>query len=72
MINKILKTRTAEIFLGDDGIYRHKMLQNVQVNLEDAKELFAKNEELSDGTPRPLNDRLSVEAGQFFGTVFSG
>ncbi len=72
MIKKILKTRTGEIFLGDDGIYRQKMLQNVHIKLEDAKEMCAKTEELSSGTLRPLNDRLSVEAGQFFGTVFSG
>ncbi len=60
MENKILKTRTGEVFLGEDGIYRQQMFENVHVNLEDAKELFARNEELSDGTTRPL---LVIVAG---------
>jgi len=72
MKHKILKTRTGEVSLGDDGIYRQKMFQNVHVDLEDAKELFARNEELSDGTTRPLlvmvggTRSLSREARSFF------
>lgn len=50
----IQETRTARIWLGEDGIIRKIFLENAQETLKDALECEEITKQLSDGKKRPM------------------
>jgi len=54
MENEVIETRTARIWLGEDGIIRTVFLTNSELTLEDAKEIDTVTSGMTDGKEYPF------------------
>lgn len=54
MDNKSVLTRTAKIWMGDDGILRNMMLPKAEITREDVQENYSSNEKLLNGQKVPI------------------
>ena len=54
MENDIITTKTAKIWMGEDNIIRISHYQNVDITLQDMKDIVASCQKVSCGKPCPL------------------
>ena len=53
-VNKVIETRTAKVFLREDGIIQNDILPQAEISLQDAIESTSVGVSLSHGIKRPI------------------